>query len=214
MAEPVKIKFCGLTCEADVEAAVASGASYVGFMFYKPSPRSIGIREAVRLSRIVPGKVCKVAVTVDAEDSDLDRIADAGVADMFQLHGSESAERTREIRRRYGVQVMKAIGVRSSGDLESAPRFAEAADRLLIDAKPALGALPGGNGLAFDWRVIQGRAWEAPWMLAGGLNPANVAAAIRLTSAREVDVSSGVESEPGCKDARRIAAFANAAKEV
>lgn len=213
MSESVRVKICGVSCTGDVEAAVQSGASYVGFVFYPLSPRSIDIERAQRLSGHVPRQLRRVALTVNASDQDLDQIANAGVADIFQLHGQESAERTKEIRRRYRLEVMKAVGVRGPGDVDKIPRYAEVADRLLVDAKPATEALPGGNGLTFDWRLIQGLEWNLPWMLAGGLHSGNVAAAIRLTGASEVDVSTGVESALGRKDSRRIAEFVSAAKE-
>ena len=145
-----------------------------------------------------------MALTVDADDAALDAIVDGVPLDMLQLHGHETPERVAEVRARYGLPVMKAMGVAGEGDLAGLIEMSLAADQLLIDAKPPKGAdLPGGNGLAFDWRLLVGRKWLKPWMLAGGLTPENVAEAVRLTGARQVDVSSGVESAPGVKDARR-----------
>jgi phosphoribosylanthranilate isomerase len=156
--------------------------------------------------------LAKVALTVDADDAALDALMDAVPLDMLQLHGHESAARVAYVRARYGLPVMKAIGVADASDLAGLTDYALAADQILIDAKPPKGAdLPGGNGLSFDWRLLVGRKWLRPWMLAGGLTPDNVADAIRLTGARQVDVSSGVESAPGVKDPAKIAAFVEAA---
>jgi phosphoribosylanthranilate isomerase len=152
-----------------------------------------------------------VALTVDADDAALDTLLATVPVDILQLHGHESPERVAEVRARCGLPVMKAVGVAGEEDLPALEAYARVADQLLVDAKPPKGAdLPGGNGLAFDWRLIAGRRWPVPWMLAGGLTPDNVAEAIRLTGARQVDVSSGVESAPGVKDPVRIAAFLKA----
>ena len=160
----------------------------------------------------MPPGVAKVALTVDADDAALDALLAEVPVDMLQLHGHESPARVAEVRARFGLPVMKAVGVAGEEDLPALEDYGRVADQLLIDAKPAPGAaLPGGNGLAFDWRLIAGRRWPVPWMLAGGLTPGNVAEAIRLTGARQVDVSSGVESAPGVKDPARIAAFLAAA---
>lgn len=208
----IAIKFCGLSRPEDVTAAVTSGARYVGFVFFEKSPRNVSVETARALALQVPAGVAKVALVVDADDTALDRIAGAVPLDMLQLHGRESPARVTEIRARYGLPVMKAIGVAEAADLAAIDTYAEVADQLLIDAKPPKGAvLPGGNGLAFDWRLLAGRKyWTVPWMLAGGLTPENVAEAVRLTGAKQVDVSSGVESGPGVKDPSRIAAFAAA----
>ena len=143
----------------------------------------------------------------------LDELVEAVPLDMLQLHGQETPDRVAEVRARYGLPVMKAVGVADEGDLPALAEHARAADQLLVDAKPPRGAeLPGGNGLAFDWRLIAGRRWPVPWMLAGGLKPANVAEAIRLTGARQVDVSSGVETTPGVKNTTLIEEFIRAAQ--
>ncbi|PWK57287.1 phosphoribosylanthranilate isomerase [Roseicyclus mahoneyensis] len=208
----IAFKVCGLTRPQDVSAAVQSGARYVGFVFFPKSPRNVTLEQARALALAVPSGVAKVALTVDAEDADLDALVAAVPVDMVQLHGHESPDRVAEVRARYGLPVMKALGIASAADLARIDSYAEVADQLLIDAKPPEGAdLPGGNGLAFDWRLLAGRKyWTKPWMLAGGLTPGNVAEAVRLTGARQVDVSSGVESAPGLKDAGRMAAFAKA----
>jgi phosphoribosylanthranilate isomerase len=154
-----------------------------------------------------------VALTVDAEDAALDALCAAVPLDMLQLHGDESPERVAQVKARYGLPVMKAIGVAGAGDLAAIDAYAGVADQLLIDAKPPPGATrPGGNALAFDWRLIEGRDWPLPWLLAGGLTPENVAQAVARTGARQVDVSSGVEAAPGQKDAARIRAFIEAAR--
>jgi phosphoribosylanthranilate isomerase len=211
----VRVKICGLRTEADVAAVAAAGAAYAGFVFFAKSPRNLGVAEARALALAAPEGLCKVALTVDADDAMLDAILDAVPLDMLQLHGHETPDRVAAVRARYGLPVMKAMGVADEGDLAGLIEMSLAADQLLIDAKPPKGAaLPGGNGLAFDWRLLVGRKWLKPWMLAGGLTPENVAEAIRLTGARQVDVSSGVESAPGVKDPAKIAAFVEAAQGV
>ncbi len=155
-----------------------------------------------------PPGLAKVALTVDADDAALDAIVEGVPLDMLQLHGHESPDRVAAVRARYGLPVMKAVGVADESDLAAVLDYSLVADQILIDAKPPKGAvLPGGNGLSFDWRLVAQRRWLRPWMLAGGLTPDNVAEAIRLTNARQVDVSSGVEAAPGVKDRARIAAF-------
>ena len=213
MSQSVSAKICGVKTPADVAAAAQSGARYVGFVFFPKSPRCLTVEQAAALAAEVPLGVAKVALTVNATDAELDEITGAVPLDMLQLHGKESPERVAEVKARYGLPVMKAIGIADAEDLPQIDLYSEVADQLLIDAKPPKNAdLPGGNGLAFDWRLLAGRKyWQKPWMLAGGLTPDNVAEAIRMTGARQVDVSSGVESAPGVKDAERIAAFVTAA---
>lgn len=206
------MKICGLREAAHVDAAVRGGAAYVGFVFFAKSPRHVALSDAARLAAAVAPGVAKVALTVDADDAALDALLAEVPVDMLQLHGHESPERVGEVRARYGLPVMKAVGVAGEEDLPALEAYGRVADQILVDAKPPKGAdLPGGNGLAFDWRLIAGRRWPVPWMLAGGLTPDNVSEAIRLTGARQVDVSSGVESAPGVKDSVRIAAFLKAA---
>lgn len=209
----VRVKICGLRTAADMAAVVAAGAAYAGFVFFPKSPRHLTTDQARLLAFAAPPGLAKVALTVDADDALLDAIVEAVPLDMLQLHGHESPERVAQVRARYGLPVMKAVGVADEGDLAQLTEYSLAADQILIDAKPPKGAdLPGGNGLSFDWRLLVGRKWLRPWMLAGGLTPANVADAVRLTGARQVDVSSGVESAPGVKDAALIAAFVKAAQ--
>ncbi|SLN24985.1 N-(5'-phosphoribosyl)anthranilate isomerase [Falsiruegeria litorea R37] len=209
MSQAVSAKICGVKAPADIAAAAEAGARYVGFVFFPKSPRCLTVEQAATLAAEVPLGVAKVALTVNATDAELDEITRAVPLDMLQLHGTESPERVAEVKARYGLPVMKAIGIADAEDLPQIELYSDVADQLLIDAKPPKNAdLPGGNGLAFDWRLLAGRKyWQKPWMLAGGLTPDNVAEAIRMTGARQVDVSSGVESAPGVKDPERIAAF-------
>jgi len=209
----IRVKICGLRTVEDVTAVAAAGATYAGFVFFAKSPRHLSIAQAHVLALAAPIGLAKVALVVDADNATLDAIIDGVPLDMLQLHGRESPDRVSQVRARYGLPVMKAVGVADEGDLAALMDYAIVADQILVDAKPPKGAdLPGGNGLAFDWRLLAGRRWLRPWMLAGGLTPANVAEAIRLTGARQVDVSSGVESAPGIKDAARILAFTTAAR--
>jgi phosphoribosylanthranilate isomerase len=208
-----RVKICGLRTEADIAVAAEAGATYVGLVFFARSPRNVTIETARTLALSVPPGVAKVALTVDADDATLDAICDAVPLDMLQLHGHESPDRVAEVRGRYGLPVMKAVGLSGPEDLAALDLYQTVADQILVDAKPPKGAaLPGGNGLAFDWRLLLGRSWRRPWMLAGGLTPDNVALAVRSTNARQVDVSSGVESAPGVKDQGLIRAFVAAAK--
>lgn len=214
MSDDISVKICGLTAPEHVRAAVEAGARYVGFVFFPKSPRHLEVAAAAELAHFVPAGVAKVALTVNASDDDLDGIIGTVPLDMLQLHGKETPDRVSQIRDRFGLPVMKAIGVAEAEDLEAIDLYSEVADQLLIDAKPPRNSeLPGGNGLSFDWRLLAGRKyWRRPWMLAGGLTPDNVAEAVRMTGARQVDVSSGVESAPGVKDAQKIRDFISAAK--
>lgn len=214
MPSDVAVKICGLSEPDHLRIAAEAGARYVGFVFFPKSPRHLGLGHAAELASLVPSGVAKVALTVNATDAELDAITGAVPLDMLQLHGKETPERVAEVKARFGLRVMKAIGVAEDEDLKQIDLYAQVADQLLIDAKPPRSAeLPGGNGLAFDWRLLAGRKyWQKPWMLAGGLTPQNVAEAIRMTGARQVDVSSGVESAPGVKDAALIRAFLAAAR--
>lgn len=209
----VAVKICGLTRPGDVAAAAAGGARYVGFVFFGKSPRNLAPAQARALALSVPAGIAKVGLVVDAEDAALDALLAEVPLDMLQLHGHETPARVAEVRARFGLPVMKAVGVAGPADLAQIDVYAAVADQLLIDAKPPAGAaLPGGNGLAFDWQLLAGRKyWTRPWMLAGGLTPETVAEAVRRTGARQLDVSSGVEAAPGRKDPERIAAFLAAA---
>jgi phosphoribosylanthranilate isomerase len=208
----IRVKICGLRTPADVLATAQAGAAYMGLNFFPKSPRYVTVDEARPLALAAPPGLAKVALVVDADDTTLDAIVDALPLDMIQLHGHETAARVAEVRARYGLPVMKVMGVRDESDLAGLIEMSLAADQIMIDAKAPEGAvLPGGNGVAFDWRLLVGRKWLRPWMLAGGLTAANVAEAVRLTGARQVDVASGVERAPGVKDAAMIAAFVRAA---
>ena len=212
MAPLIRTKFCGLSRPEDVTVAADAGAAYVGFVFFPKSPRNVSIEQAAALAITVPVGIAKVALVVNASDAELDAIVEAVPLDMLQLHGAESVERVREVRARYGLPVMKAVGVADAGDLPALDAYAMAADQLLIDAKPPKNAdLPGGNGLSFDWRLIAGKSWPVPWMLAGGLTRDNAAEAVAMTGARQLDVSSGVEASVGVKDGELMTAFAKAA---
>ena len=214
MGKDIRVKICGLRDAAAIAAAVEAGAAYLGFVFFPKSPRAVSPDEARALAAGVPPGVAKVALVVDADDATLDEIVAKVPLDMLQLHGSESPARVAQVRERYGLPVMKAVGIADEKDLPKLAEYGRVADQLLVDAKPPKGAeLPGGNAIPFDWRLIANRRWPVPWMLAGGLTPQNVALAIRMTGARQVDVSSGVESAPGVKDADLIRAFIEAARE-
>jgi len=211
----MQVKICGLTQQQHVADAARLGAAYLGFVFFPKSPRNLSIETARDLMVEVPPGICKVALTVDADDALLSALTDALPIDMLQLHGRETPQRVAAIREKFHLPVMKAVGVADEGDLPALDEYARVADQLLVDAKPPKHAtLPGGNGLSFDWRLIANRRWSVPWMLAGGLTPDNVAEAVRLTGAQQVDVSSGVESAPGLKDEKMIAAFLKAANGV
>ena len=211
----VAVKICGLTGPQDVVAAADAGARYVGFVFFPKSPRNVSVQQAKALAAEVPFGAAKVALTVNADDALLDEITQNVAIDILQLHGSESVARVAQIKARTGLPVMNAIGISDADDLQKIVDYGRVADMLLVDAKPPKNAdLPGGNGLAFDWRLLAGRKWAVPWMLAGGLTPDNVQLAIQLTGARQVDVSSGVESAPGVKDPAKVAAFVSAAQDI
>lgn len=209
----VRCKICGLRTLADVQAAAGAGAGYIGLVFFEKSPRNLSFAQARDLALVAPIGLAKVGLVVDAGDDFLTAMLAGVPLDMVQLHGGESPARVAEIRARFGLPVMKAVGVSGPDDLAQIAAYEVVADQILLDAKAPRGAaLPGGNGLAFDWRLIAGRVWQKPWMLAGGLSPENVAEAVRESGAMQVDVSSGVESAPGRKDAARIAAFVQAAQ--
>lgn len=203
---PIDIKICGLKTAAALDAALFGGASHVGFIFFPKSPRNIAPLEAGRLREAALGRAKAVAVTVDADDALLDAIVAAMAPDMLQLHGKESPARVAEVKARYGLPAMKALSVSEAADVTAAEAFRGVADRMLFDARPPKGAeLPGGNGVPFDWRILDG--YRGDYFLSGGLTPENVGAAIRLLEPPGLDVSSGVESAPGVKDAELIAAF-------
>ncbi|ASP19143.1 N-(5'-phosphoribosyl)anthranilate isomerase [Antarctobacter heliothermus] len=209
----VRVKICGLTRPEDVDAVAEAGASYAGLVFFPKSPRHVTVAAARDLALRAPVGLAKVGLVVNPSDALLDEIIAQVPLDMIQLHGTEPPERVAEVRARYGLPVMKAVGVAEAADLDKLDVYQRVADQILVDAKPPKGAdLPGGNGLAFDWRLIAGRRWSRPWMLAGGLTPQNVARAVAMTGVAQVDVSSGVERAPGVKEAALIRGFVSAAK--
>ena len=206
------VKICGLSTPEAVDAAVAHGASHVGFVFYPPSPRHVSPEQAGALIARLPETVVPVALVVDADDAAIAEILSKAPVRILQAHGKESPERVAAMRARFGLPVMKAVGIASVEDVARAHGYEDAADLLLLDAKAPKKGLPGGNGLAFDWGLIANEVWSRPWFLAGGLRPDTVAEAIRISGASAVDVSSGVESAPGVKDIGLIAAFLGAAR--
>jgi phosphoribosylanthranilate isomerase len=212
-----KVKICGLKTAAAVEAAVAGGADYVGFVFYPPSPRNISPQAAAEIARCARGRAKIVALFVDPDDALIERVVEALAPDLIQLHGQETPERVEQIRVRFKRPVMKAVKVETAADAREALRYRPAADLILFDAKAPKDwpeALPGGNGVPFDWHALDSVKDKVPYMLSGGLTPSNVAVSIRMTGADAVDVSSGVEARPGEKDLGLIAEFLAAAKAV
>ena len=213
MTNPVSVKICGLATVDDVRACADAGANYMGLVFFEKSPRNITIPAARELALAAPLGLAKVALVVNPSDAELDAITAAVPLDMLQLHGRETPERVAEVKARYGLPVMKAVGIADEDDLPKLESYFGVADQILVDAKPPKGGeLPGGNGLSFDWRLIAGRRWPCPWMLAGGLTPENVAHAVKMTGAKQVDVSSGVEDAPGQKDAKLIQKFVQSSR--
>lgn len=207
------VKICGLSTRETLDVALDAGADMVGFVFFPPSPRHLSL-EAVRdLGRHVKGRALKVALTVDADDAALDNIMDALSPDMFQLHGKESVARLRDIKRRFGRPVMKAVPVATAADLAVLPGYAAVADRILFDARaPKDATRPGGLGEPFDWHLLENLDLKLPYMVSGGLHADNLTEALRVTRAGGVDVSSGVESASGVKDPDMIKAFIRAAR--
>lgn len=208
------VKICGLSTPETLDAALGAGADYVGFVRYPRSPRHLTLEQGRALSAKAKGRAERVALTVDAGDGELSAIVEALDPDLLQLHGEETPERVAEVRARFRRPVMKAVGIAGPADLDRIATYAKVADRILLDAKPpkAAEALPGGNGVAFDWGLLAGLDLKGPFMLSGGLAPENVAEAIRLTGAQALDVSSGVERRPGEKDPDKIEAFVRVAR--
>ena len=208
MTENILIKICGLSTPETLEAALDAGADMVGFVFFPKSPRHVSLEQAAALGELCAGRAQKVALVVNADDADIASIITSLKPDLLQLHGTETPERVADIKSRFGLPVMKAIGIGEKADLLKVKIFEQVTDRLLLDAKPPKDAsLPGGNGVSFDWTLLDDFNSTKPWMLSGGLDPQNVSEAIRQTHAKGVDVSSGVESAPGVKDIARIKAF-------
>lgn len=210
-----RVKICGLSTPETVKAAIDAGADYLGFNFFLRSPRYVTPTLAAELVRLVPPNVLNVALAVDADNATWDAIVVAAKPDILQLHGNESPARLTELKARFGLPLMKAIPVSGPEDLDKMALYQDCADLLLFDAKPPksmANALPGGNGLRFDWSLLAGQKPDTPWMLSGGLDTDNVAEAIRVTGTEMVDASSGVEDAPGVKNPALIASFIRAAR--
>lgn len=205
----VRAKICGVTRPDAVQAAIEGGARWIGLVFYERSPRYVAPQLAAQLARLVPTGMRTVGLFVDPADDYLEHVVTQVPLDLIQLHGEESPARVAEIRAAYSIPVMKALKVSDRGDLAAAEAYAEVADTLLFDARPPanVAALPGGNGIPFDWSILSGRSWSVPWMLSGGLTAANLAEAVTISGAVSVDVSSGVEDRPGHKDPALVRAF-------
>jgi phosphoribosylanthranilate isomerase len=207
------VKICGLSTPEALDVALEAGADMVGFVFFPPSPRDVTMEQARALGSRVQGRARKVALTVDADDTLLASIVEALKPDLLQLHGHETPQRVVAVRESFGLPVMKALPIEVKSDLLVIGSYTSAADRLLFDARPPREATrPGGLGKAFDWHLLENLNLAIPFMLSGGLHADNVADALRITRAGGVDVSSGVESAPGVKDAEKIRAFIRAAR--
>ena len=212
---PIAVKICGLTSSDAIDAAVRAGASYGGLVFHRNSPRFVSLEQAALLAAQMRGRLKIVALICDMDDAAIEALVAAVKPDFLQLHGNESARRVAYLRGKFARPVIKVLPVAEASDLAAAAEYESTADMLMFDAKPPKGAArPGGHGAAFDWKILAGRTFTKPWFLAGGLDPDNVARAIALSGAAMVDVSSGVESAPGVKDAARIADFINATKNL
>jgi phosphoribosylanthranilate isomerase len=206
----VAVKICGLSTDDALRASIAGGAQFVGFVFYPPSPRHLTIERAAQLAASVPSGIARVGVMVDPDDHFLERLLAKAPLDLLQLHGKETPERVQAIKDRYRIRTMKAIPVAGESDLLAAARYYGVADWLMFDAKPPReksDAMPGGNALAFDWRILRARRWPLPWMLSGGRDPDNLVEAARISGAEALDVSSGVETAPGVKSVAKIRLF-------
>jgi phosphoribosylanthranilate isomerase len=207
------VKICGLSTRETLDVALQAGADMVGFVFFPPSPRHLGLEAARELGRQAKGRAVKVALTVDADDATLENIVETLRPDMLQLHGKETTARLRDIKAKFGLPLMKALAVETAADLLSLPGYAGVADRILFDAHAPRGATrPGGLGAVFDWHLLEKLDLRGPFMVSGGLNAGNIAEAVRITRAGGVDVSSGVEQSPGVKDPEMIRAFIRAAR--
>jgi phosphoribosylanthranilate isomerase len=212
---PLIVKICGLSTPETLDAALQAGADMVGFVFFPPSPRHIGLQAARDLGQRAKGRAVKVALTVDADDAALADIVETLRPDILQLHGSETVARLRDIKQAFGLPVMKAIAVETPADLVPLPGYGTVADRILFDARaPRAATRPGGLGAAFDWHVLENLELAIPFMVSGGLTRENVAAAVGLTRSGGVDVSSGVERAPGVKDPEMIEAFIRTARAI
>jgi phosphoribosylanthranilate isomerase len=209
----IAVKICGLTSPDAIEAAAGAGAVYGGLVFHPRSPRFVALEKARALAERMRGRLKSVALITDMDDAGIAALVETVAPDFLQLHGNETIQRTADIRARFGLPVIKVLPVAEASDLKAAVDHEKVADMLMFDARPPKDAeRPGGHGTAFDWKILSGLSFRKPWFLAGGLDPDNVARAIELSGARQVDVSSGVESAPGVKDPARVTAFINAAR--
>ena len=203
----IEIKLCGLKEPSHIEAAFNLGIKYLGFVFFEKSPRFLRNDSAKSLISLTPPGIIKVGLVVNPSDECLNSISGLNL-DMIQLHGSESIDRVKEIKSKFNFPLIKAIGIKEKKDLDLVERYSEVADHLLIDAKPSSNdSLPGGNGIKFDWTILEKRSWSFPWFLAGGLNANNITEALRMTKAKKVDLSSGVEDSNGRKSVNKITSF-------
>jgi phosphoribosylanthranilate isomerase len=211
----IEAKICGVNTPESVAAAAGGGAAFIGLNFYAPSPRAVTPELAAALARLTPPQVKRVGLFVDPDDETLARVLAQVPLELIQLHGGEAPRRIAAIKDRFGLPVMKAVKIATAADLAAADEIEQVADRLLFDAKAPKSmkhALPGGNAVAFDWRILAGRSWRKPWMLSGGLDAGNLAEAVTITGARAVDVSSGVEDAPGQKSSIKIKDFLDRAR--
>ncbi len=212
---PIQVKICGLSTPETLDAALRGGASHVGFVFFAKSPRNLTPEKAAALVARVQGKAKVVGLFVDPTGDDIDRVRAQVRLDVIQLHGNERPAVVSRVRMTSGLEVWKALPVRTARDLNEAQKYRGAASLILYDAKPPAGSdLPGGNGLRFDWELLRGRQHPLPWALSGGLDARNIAEAVRITNAPLLDISSGVESASGVKDVDKIAAFLKAASNL
>ena len=212
--KPDFIKICGLSTPEAIDAVIDGGATHAGFIFFEKSPRHIQLEQAKALSTHIDRRIPKVAVTVDADDNYLEAVIEAQEPDLLQLHGSESVARVKELKRQYGLPIIKVFSIRDAKDLDAAKPYVETADYLMLDAKAPKGSeIPGGNGVAFDWEIVDQWPKNVPYILSGGLNAQNVCEAISRTGTGAIDVSSGVESSPGIKEVTMIREFLDALKQ-
>ncbi len=211
----IEVKICGLKTPEAVETVLKNGASHIGFIFFPKSPRHVEPAQAAKLATAARGKAKIVAVTVNADDAQLDEIVAVLQPDILQLHGNETPERVSQVKQRYGLPVMKAFSIRENSDFDVVEPYQGIADRFLFDAKAPKGSeLPGGNGVSFDWNLLNARQDLGNYMLSGGLNAENINVALAKTGSFAIDISSGVESEPGKKDIKLIDAFFVAVREA
>ena len=217
MSNSLNVKICGLTNKETVKAAVKAGASHLGFIFYPPSPRSLTPKEAGYITSTTSNHIKRVAVIVDARDDLISDIIQNLSPHILQLHGSETIHRIQEIKEKFKLPIMKAIKVANYNDIKSSQQYNDSSDFLLFDAKPPMigkNTLPGGNGISFDWALLRSAKIKKPWFLSGGIHVGNVQEAIKITRSKSIDISSGVEDQPGVKNVEKIKVFMKSLKEV